>query len=158
MKSCPDRICYHPDRASGYTIGGRRDVWQRTFHPDVSHPELFSAAIPSGYFTVDITSGYFSVDISPGCLTSGILLRWHFTRMYHIRNSAAEWERRAFQLPRSHISGSSDSTYPENFAAILHSVAVFSWSFPIFATDILRYFALNIWCLNPQSLLVTHLS
>ena len=43
----------------------------------------------------------------------------------------------------------------ENFAAILHSAAVFSWSFP---TDILRYFSLDIWCLNPQTLLVTHLS
>ena len=30
--------------------------------------------------------------------------------------------------------------------------------FPIFATDILRYFSLDIWCLNPQTLLVTHLS
>ena len=28
----------------------------------------------------------------------------------------AEWERRAFQLPRSDISGSSDSTYPESFS------------------------------------------
>ena len=37
--TCPDRICYHPDRASGHTIGGRRNVWQSTFHPDVSHPE-----------------------------------------------------------------------------------------------------------------------
>ncbi|RVW87088.1 hypothetical protein CK203_048339 [Vitis vinifera] len=36
------------------------------------------------------------------------------------------WERKAFQLPRSNISGSADSAYPENFAAILHSAAVFS--------------------------------
>ena len=34
----------------------------------------------------------------------------------------------------------------------------FYWSIPIFSTDILRYFALDIWCLNPQTLLVTHLS
>ena len=34
----------------------------------------------------------------------------------------------------------------------------FSSSFLIFSTDILRYFALDIWCLNPQTLLVTHLS
>ncbi|RVW73184.1 Retrovirus-related Pol polyprotein from transposon 17.6 [Vitis vinifera] len=80
------------------------------------------------------------VDIPPGCLTSGILLRRHSTRMSHIRNSSpppfhpdilhpaldAGWERRAFQLPRSDISGSSDSAYPKSFAAILHSVAVFS--------------------------------
>ena len=69
--TCPDRICYHPDRASGHTIGGRRNVWQSTFHPDVSHPEFCCVAIP------------------PGCITSGILLRRHSTRMSHIRNSAA---------------------------------------------------------------------
>ncbi|WJZ87565.1 hypothetical protein VitviT2T_006935 [Vitis vinifera] len=38
----------------------------------------------------------------------------------------AGWERRAFQLLRSDISGSSDSAYLESFAAILHSAAVFS--------------------------------
>ena len=31
------------------------------------------------------------------------------------------WERRAFQLPWSNISGSADSTHPEDFTAILHS-------------------------------------
>ena len=80
----------------------------------------------------------------------------HSIWMSYIRNSGAGWERRAFQLPRLDISGSDDSAYPENFAAILHSVAVFSWSFPICATDILRYFALDNCCLNPQTLLVTH--
>ena len=70
----------------------------------------------------------------------------------------AGWERRVFQLPWSDISESSDSAYLESFATILHSAAVFSWSFPIFATDIMRYFALDIWCLNPQTILVTHLS
>ena len=38
----------------------------------------------------------------------------------------AGWERRAFQLPRLDISGSSESAYSESFAAILHSAAVFS--------------------------------
>ena len=47
------------------------DVWHRTFHQDVSHPEFCSADIP------------------PGCLTSRILLRRHSTRMSHIRNSNA---------------------------------------------------------------------
>ncbi|RVW20112.1 hypothetical protein CK203_115703 [Vitis vinifera] len=88
------------------------------FHPDVLHSEFCSAAIP------------------PGCLTSGILLRRHSNRMSHIRHTPhpdilhpapdAGWERRAFQLPRSDISKSSDSAYPESFADILHSVAVFS--------------------------------
>ena len=41
-----------------------------TFHPDISHPEFFSADIPPGY------------------LTSGILLRRHSTRISHIRNSS----------------------------------------------------------------------
>ena len=44
----------------------------------------------------------------------------------------------------------------QNFAALL--LWNFSWSFPRFATDILRFFALDIWCLNPHSLLVTHQS
>ena len=62
------------------------------------------------------------------------------TRMFHIRNSSlpsfhpnishpaldAGWERRAFQLPQSDVSGSFDSAYPESFAAILHSATVFS--------------------------------
>ena len=56
-------------------------------------------------------------------------------------------------------------TYPDPLIALtwrvflsVYSVAVFSWSFLIFPTDILRYFILDICCLNPQSLLVTHLS
>nr|CAN66513.1 hypothetical protein VITISV_004875 [Vitis vinifera] len=48
------------------------------------------------------------------------------TRMYCIRNSDAGWERRAFQLLWIYISGSSNSTHPEDFTAILHSAAVFS--------------------------------
>ena len=48
------------------------------------------------------------------------------------------------------------AAYPNGRAAILHSAVVFSWSFLIFATDILGYFALDICCLNPQNLLVTH--
>ena len=96
-----------------------------TFHPDVSHPEFCSADIPSG------------------CLTSEILLRRHSIRIFRIRRLTpdgrggrfnfpsqtypdpligyftsgcltAGWERRAFQLPRSDMSGSSDSAYPES--------------------------------------------
>ena len=78
---------------------------------------------------------------SPGCITSGILLpqpfhldvshpefccRRHSIRMSYIRNLGAGWERRAFQLLRIYISRSSNSAHPENFAAILHSAAVFS--------------------------------
>ena len=56
-------------------------------------------------------------------MTSGILLRRHFTRMSHIPNSGAGWERRAFQLLRIYISESSNSVHPENFAAIFCTVA-----------------------------------
>ena len=62
----------------------------------------------------------------------------------HIRNSGAGWERRRFQLLRMEVSGSSDSVYLDGRAAILHSAAVFSWSFLIFATNILGYF--EIFC------------
>ena len=62
----------------------------------------------------------------------------------HIRNSVARWERRRFQLLRTDIFGSSNSVYPDGRAAILHSVVAFSWSFLIFATDILGYF--EIFC------------
>ena len=65
---------------------------------------------------------------TPGCITFGILLsppfhpdvshlefcyRCHSIWMSYIRNSGAGWERRAFQLPRSHISGSAYSAYSE---------------------------------------------
>ena len=109
---------------------------------------------PAHSTRVGIPSG--CLHFPPGCITSGILLppsfhpnvshpefccRRHSIQMYYIRNSDAEWERRAFQLSRSDISGSSDSAHPESFSAILHSAAVFSWSFPICPTDILRYFS-----------------
>ena len=69
----------------------------------------------------------------------------HSTRMYCIWNYDAGWKRRAFQFPQSDISGSADSAHPEDFAAILHSAAVFSWSFPLCATNIFRYFSLDIY-------------
>ena len=54
----------------------------------------------------------------------------------------------------------SGQTYPDPLIALtrrvflsVYNATVFSWSFLIFPTDILRYFALDICCLNPQSLL-----
>ena len=49
----------------------------------------------------------------PGCSHPEFYCHRHSTRMFHIRNSDAGWERRAFQLPRSDISRSSDSAHPE---------------------------------------------
>ena len=119
------------------------------FHPDVHIQNSATAAIP------------------PGCPHPEFSCRRHYTRMFCIRNSDARWERRAFQLPRSHVSRSAYSAYPESFAAILHSAAMSPeasryvrptfWDIlRYFVLDILRYFALDIWCLNPQTLLVTH--
>ena len=52
------------------------------------------------------------------------LATFHLLRIFHIRNSVrryftsrcltAGWERRTFQLPRSDMSGSSDSAYSES--------------------------------------------
>ncbi|RVW93887.1 Retrovirus-related Pol polyprotein from transposon RE1 [Vitis vinifera] len=78
------------------------------FHSDISLPPLHPA--------VAITSG--CRHFPPGCITFRILLPppFHPDILHSAPN--AGWERRAFQLPRSAISGSSDSAYPESFAAI----------------------------------------
>ena len=117
-----------------------------SFHPDVPHPEFCSAAIPPGC----LTSGFWSGDVQ------------HSPDISHPAPDA-EWERRAFQLPRSDISGSSDSTHPEtdrHFKIFFCTVPRCSpeasrYLQPTF-WDILRYFSLDICCLNPQNLLVTH--
>ena len=113
----PDRICYHPgcdDRECRVLFPEGVRIRERATCPLGESGWSCSAAIP------------------PGCIISGIWLRRHSTRMSHIRNSSpstfhpdishsaldAGWERRAFQLPRSDISGSSDSAYPGSFAAI----------------------------------------
>nr|CAN60234.1 hypothetical protein VITISV_016498 [Vitis vinifera] len=136
-------------RASGHTIGVPRELWQAVFFIRTTYPDricyrpgvMIASANPDGAapppFHPDVLHLEFcSAAIPPGCLTSGILLRRHSTRMSHIRHTPspdishpapdAGWERRAFQLPRLDISGSSDSAYPESFVAILHSAAVFS--------------------------------
>ena len=101
-----------------------------------------------------------SAAIPPGCLTSEILLRCHFIRIFYIRRLTPNGRGEAFQLPRLDISRSSDSAYPESFAAIFCTVPQCSpkasrYVQPTF-WDILRYFALDILCLNSQTLLVTH--
>ena len=62
----------------------------------------------------------------------------------HVRNSGAEWERRLFNFSGRKYPDHLIVVYPDGRAAILHSVAVFSWSFLIFTTDILGYF--EIFC------------
>ena len=156
----------HPDRGSAHhsiRMSHIRNLLRRhytrlpplhpaaaTFHPDVI---FYSAAITSGY-------RHFP---PPDVSHPEFCCRRQSTRMFHIRNSDVGWERRVFQLPRSHISGSSDSTHPEtdrHFEIFCCTVLRCSpedsrYLQPTF-WDILRYFALDICCLNPQNLLVTH--
>ena len=116
------------------------------FHPDVSHPEICC---------------HHSIRMFH-IRNSGRVM-FHILRMFHIRQTYPDGRRVRFNFH--------DQAYPDPPTAlarrvsqpILHSAAVFSWSFPICATDILRYFgifwdifALDIRCLNPQNLLVTH--
>ena len=79
------------------------------------------------------------------------LVRRHFTSGY----VTSGWERRMFQLLRSDISESSGSAYPVRHAQLQWSPEA-SWYFRPTFWDILGYFALDIWCLNSQSLLVIH--
>ena len=96
---------------------------------------------------------------STGCITSGTLVSSFYPDVSHPEfwpsdvphhpdvshpTDISGWGKRAFQLPRSDIFGSTNSAHPKDFAAILHSAAVFSWSFPICATDIFRYLSLDI--------------
>ena len=143
MKICPNRICYHPDRASGHTIGGRRDVWHHTFHPD----NIRNSALPT--FHPDVSHPEFcAADIPPGCLTSGILRCWNSIRIFCIRRLTPDGRGGSFNFPGQTYSDLLIELTRRVLQPILHSATVFSWSFQIFATDILRYFALDIWCLD----------
>ena len=71
--------------------------------------------LPPLHPAVAITSG--CRHFPPGCSHPKICCRRHYIRMSYIRNSGAGWERRAFQLLRIYISGSSNSAHLESFAA-----------------------------------------
>ena len=111
-----------------------------SFHPDGNHSSFHPSRNSIRMYHIRNSA---AAAIPPGCLTSGILLcrhsTWmshiqmelllrHSTRMSHIRDTpspdishpapAAGWERRVFQLPLSDVSRSSNSAYPESFAAI----------------------------------------
>ena len=132
--------------------------------PECSHPKFCYRCHSTRMFTSEILlPPTFHLDVSHPADISG-------------------WEKRAFQLPRSDISGSTDSAHPESFAAnfaqcrgvLLKLPDMSNRHFEIFFCtvprcspeasrylrptfwDILRYFALDICCLNSQNLLVTH--
>ena len=92
------------DIAHSIRVSHTRNSSSPPFHPSVSHPESFSAAIPSGYLTPGIPlrrhsirvshprnpspspfhqdashMEFFSAIIPSGCHTPGILLRQHST-------------------------------------------------------------------------------
>ena len=129
------------------------DLWHRTFYPDVRHPEFCSVNIPSGY------------------LTSENILCRHSIRIFHIRRLTPDGRGGRFNFP--------GQTYPDPLIALTWRVSqpffaqccgvllklpdmcdrhfqIFFFRYLMSTTDILGYFALDIWCLNPQTLLVTH--
>ena len=63
----------------------------------------------------------------------------------HIWNFDAEWERRRFNFSGRTYPDYLIAAYLDGRAAILHSAAVFSWSFLLFPTDILRYLPPIFW-------------
>ena len=123
MQTVPLAMCgiAHSTRTKILTHSTRmsriRNSSPPAFHPDVSHPEFFSADIPPGCLTSGILSDQRST--LSGCLTSGILLRRHSTRMSRIWNSV----RSTFYFIRMfHIRNSSpptfhpDTSHPEFFS------------------------------------------
>ena len=94
-------------------------AWHSSFHPGrnsirpifhllrISHIRCLQPDGRGGRFNF---SGQTCLDPLIGYFTSGL---------------TAGWEKRTFQLPRSDISGSSDSAYPESFLSV-YSAAVFS--------------------------------
>ena len=107
----------------------------RHSHPDVSHPE----------------SGYCHLHPAPHPPPG-----WH-------PEFRIQMGKEAFQLPRSAMSQSSMALTPitpswrQNVAQLQCSPEA-SWYLRPTFWDLLGYFGLDIWCLNSQSLLVTHLS
>ncbi|RVW86518.1 hypothetical protein CK203_042223 [Vitis vinifera] len=77
---------FHPDGNSHSFHPGISHLkfFPPTFHPDVLHPE----SSPPTFYPDISHSEFFPADIPFGYRPSGILLRQHFTRVSHIRNSS----------------------------------------------------------------------
>ena len=116
---------------SGYLTSGILSDQRSTFFGYLTSGTLSGRRSTfSGYLTSEILSGQRST--FSGCLTSGILparrstfsgyltsgiLSWptfHLLWIFSHPAPDARWERRAIQLPRSEMSWSSNSTYPES--------------------------------------------
>nr|CAN77308.1 hypothetical protein VITISV_017491 [Vitis vinifera] len=95
--------------ASGI-LSGRRSTFSRYLTSGILSGRRSTF---SEYFTSEILSGQRST--FSGYFTSGILSdRRSIFSGYFTSGADAGWERRAIQLPRSDMSGSSDSAYPES--------------------------------------------
>ena len=134
------RIIAHSTRI-GITSGCRQYTRLPQLHPATLHYTRLSPLHPAAAtFHSDVSHPEFCCcrHFPSGCITSWIMLSPPLSiQISYIRNSTAGWERRAFCIvPRCS---------PEA-----------SWYLRPTFWDILRYFALDIWCLNPQTLLVTH--
>ena len=139
----------YPDRASGYTIGGHpgnisgQDAIASSgqHSTQVVHIRIVgSAAITPGcrHFTpgcavISFGCGHFPPECAPP---------FHLGILHPAYD--AGWERMRFNFFGRTYPDHLIAVYPDGRAAILHSAAVFSWNFLIFATNILGYF--EIFC------------
>ena len=110
----------------GRILSGRRSTFSGYLTSGIlsGRRSTFSGYLTSGIlsrrhstFSGYLTSGILSSQRSTfsGYLTSGIMSGRHSTFFgYSHPVPDAGWERRAIQLPRSDMSGSSDSAYPES--------------------------------------------
>ena len=173
-----DRICYHPDNIppgcltfgwscsaaipSGYFASGQHSTRMsyirmellRRHYTRMSHIRIGARRhyTRMSHIRMELLPPTFHPDVSHSA---------HSIWIFCIQTYPdAGWERSVFQLLRLDISRSSNSAYPESFATIFCTVPRCSPEasryVPQTFGDILRYFALDICCLNPQNLLVTH--
>nr|CAN84137.1 hypothetical protein VITISV_021092 [Vitis vinifera] len=100
--------------ASRHTIGGQRNVGCGSAHSTrMSH--IRNSAAPPFHLDVRTAHPEFCTAIPPGCITSGILLRRHFTRMFRIRILTPDGRGGRFNF--------SGQTYPDPLIALIRRVS-----------------------------------
>ena len=158
-------------RCTNWSLNEEDMALARQLHPAHFHPGRNSIRLPP-FPSGCITSGIRLMPLPPlpsltsdatstPRMTSGILLHRPFHLMSYIWNSGAGWERRRFNFSISHVR-ILHGAYPDHSKLKAECCTVprcspeASWYFRPTVWDILGYFALDIWCLNSQNLLVIH--
>ena len=143
-------VLIHHRRASGQHIRVGIIPGCRHLHPDARrhlHPVAANLHLAAANLHSATANLYPAVAISTRMFTSGIL------------TSDRKGERFNFSgrtYPDPLIAPTRMGEQP--FCIVLRCSPEASWYLPPTFWDILRYFALDICCLNPQNLLVTHQS